>query len=65
MKSRVKGDFQARFRENAGVKFPCVTRLKNEIEKSAQNGKFLWLKSGIQTELIIKTNPQQSLINIS
>ncbi len=27
MKSRVKGDFQARFRENAGVKFPCVTRL--------------------------------------
>ena len=27
MKSRVKGDFQARFRENVGVKFPCVTRL--------------------------------------
>jgi hypothetical protein len=27
MKSRVKGDFKARFRENVGVKFPCVTRL--------------------------------------
>ncbi len=27
MKSRVKGDFHARFRENAGVKVPCVTRL--------------------------------------
>ena len=27
MKSRVKGDFQARFRENVRVKFPCVTRL--------------------------------------
>ena len=26
-KSRVKGDFHARFCENAGVKFPCVTRL--------------------------------------
>jgi hypothetical protein len=26
MKSRVKGDFQARFRENVRVKFPCVTR---------------------------------------
>jgi len=23
----MKGDFQVRFRENAGVKFPCVTRL--------------------------------------
>lgn len=27
MKSRVKGDFHARFCENVGVKFPCVTRL--------------------------------------
>ena len=27
MKSRMKGDFHVRFRENAGVKFPCVTRL--------------------------------------
>ena len=26
MKSRVKGDFQARFRENVRVKFHCVTR---------------------------------------
>jgi len=23
----MKGDFHVRFRENAGVKFPCVTRL--------------------------------------
>src|SRR5690554_223223 len=27
MKSRVTGDCHARFRENVGVKFPCVTRL--------------------------------------
>ena len=27
LKSRVKREFQARFRENVGVKFPCVTRL--------------------------------------
>jgi hypothetical protein len=33
MKSRVKGDFQARFRENVGVKFPCVTRLVEIITK--------------------------------
>ena len=37
MKSRMKGDFHVRFRENVGVKFPCVTRLavilKTEIIK--------------------------------
>ena len=27
MKSRMKGDFHVRFRENVGVKFPCVTGL--------------------------------------
>ena len=27
MKSRMKGDFHVRFCENAGVKFPRVTRL--------------------------------------
>ena len=27
MKSRVTGDCHARFRENVGVRFPCVTRL--------------------------------------
>ncbi|MBC7847821.1 MAG: MBL fold metallo-hydrolase [Flavobacterium sp.] len=32
--------------------------LKNEIEKSAQNDKFLWLKSGVKTELMIKTRAQ-------
>ena len=26
-RKHVKGDLQARFRENAGVKLPCVTRL--------------------------------------
>ena len=26
MKSRMKGDFHVWFRENAGVKFPCVAR---------------------------------------
>lgn len=35
--------------------------LKNEIEKSTQNGKFLWLKSGIETELMIKTKTQTKL----
>ncbi len=42
MKSRVKGDFQARrctelvevFRENVIVKFPCETRLEPMQEKS-------------------------------
>jgi len=33
MKSRVKGDFQARFRENVGAKFPCVTRLGVSVQK--------------------------------
>ena len=32
MKSRVKGDFQARFRENVEVKFPRVTRLCDTFE---------------------------------
>ncbi len=27
MKSRMTGDRHVRFRENAGVKLPCVTRL--------------------------------------
>ena len=46
MKSRVKGDFQARFRENVGVKFPCVTRLAvsllmtlNQLDNSKSNEK--------------------------
>lgn len=33
MKSRVKGDFHARFCENVGVKFPCVTRLANIMKE--------------------------------
>lgn len=32
MKSRVTGDCQARFRENVGVKFPCVTRLPASLK---------------------------------
>lgn len=36
MKSRVKGDFQARFRENVGVKFPCVTRLGVMLSKRTE-----------------------------
>jgi len=31
MKSRVQGDFHARFRGNVGVKFPCVTRLPAQV----------------------------------
>jgi len=27
MKSRMTGDCHVRFRENVGVRFPCVTRL--------------------------------------
>lgn len=38
-----------------------VKSLKNEIEKSSQNDKFLWLKSGIETELIITTKTQTKL----
>ena len=34
MKSRVKGDFQARFRENVEVKFPRVTRLVAILPKN-------------------------------
>ena len=33
MKSRVKGDFQARFRENAMVKVHGVTRLGVNVKK--------------------------------
>jgi hypothetical protein len=33
MKSRVKGDFHARFRENAMVKVHGVTRLAGNIKK--------------------------------
>ena len=40
-KSRVKGDFQARFRENAGVKFPCVTRLAVSARKTYRHGNFM------------------------
>jgi len=36
MKSRVKGDFQARFRENVRVKFPCVTRLADILSESVE-----------------------------
>ena len=32
MKSRVTGDCHARFRENAGVRFPCVTRLPASVQ---------------------------------
>jgi outer membrane scaffolding protein for murein synthesis (MipA/OmpV family) len=39
MKSRVKGDFHARFRENAGVKFPCVTRLGDILRKKTEKQK--------------------------
>jgi hypothetical protein len=38
MKSRVKGDFQARFRENVRVKFPCVTRLHSFTTPPAKTG---------------------------
>ena len=38
-KSRMKGDFQVRFRGNVGVKFPCVTRRVPWINK---NRTVLW-----------------------
>ena len=38
-KSRVKGDFQARFCGNVGVKLPCVTRLAT-ISKTENEDKF-------------------------
>jgi hypothetical protein len=45
MKSRVKGDFQARFRENVRVKFPCVTRLA-VMRPRETDKKTLSLKNG-------------------
>jgi len=39
MKSRVKGDFHARFRGNVGVKFPCVTRLGVIVKRHRRNQK--------------------------
>ena len=33
----MKGDFQARFRENVGVKFPCVTRLPATVNNDTFN----------------------------
>jgi len=33
MKSRMKGDFHVRFRENVKVKFLCVTRLCDTRER--------------------------------
>jgi hypothetical protein len=36
-KSRVKGDFQARFCGNAGVKLPCVTRLAAILPRQNQD----------------------------
>ena len=30
----MKGDFHVRFRENVGVKFPCVTRLAVMLKKN-------------------------------
>ena len=32
MKSRVKGDFHARFRGKAGVRLPCLTRLPASVK---------------------------------
>ncbi len=37
MKSRVMGDYQARFRENVGVKFLDVTRLAPIIKKKKKD----------------------------
>ena len=41
MKSRVKGDFHARFCENVGVKFPCVTRLVAMLPRQSVNRKIM------------------------
>ena len=36
MKSRMKGDFHVWFCGNAGVKFPCVTRLDDTHERATE-----------------------------
>jgi len=41
----MKGDFHVRFRENAGVKFPCVTRLGASGERHS-GGERLKANSG-------------------
>ena len=39
MKSRVKGDFHARFCGKARVKFPCLTRLAATLNDKIENVK--------------------------
>jgi hypothetical protein len=41
MKSRMKGDFHVRFRENVRVKFPYVTRLYISYESEVQKNSCL------------------------
>ncbi len=41
MKSRMKGGFHVRFRENVGVKFPCVTRLWASFEQQTAEKKLI------------------------
>jgi len=50
MKSRMKGDLHVWFRENAGVKFPCVTRLGDSGRQHSGTPK---------TEMKIKTNDRR------
>ena len=45
MKSRMKGDFHVRFRENVGVKFPCVTRLVATAEKELYSNAIFKIKN--------------------
>jgi hypothetical protein len=47
MKSRVKGDFHARFCGKAGVKFPCLTRLCAILMELQYGRKAIRRKTGI------------------
>ena len=54
----MKGDFHVRFRENAGVKFPCVTRLDviiiNSLAQKAtySTGNLLLIFSGLYVTIM-------------
>ena len=52
----MKGDFHVRFRENAGVKFPCVTRLAETRRQHYRNKKICRQKQIEKIHINLKEN---------
>jgi len=46
----MKGDFHVRFRENVGVKFPCVTRLAAKLSETTVQTKEIIVKLKIKKQ---------------